>query len=201
MVLKRRSGKRHHRLSIVVNARSTTYRISSIALILWGTNAVRHLHDFNLQQPLDRCVPTHLKYWAIETASTSVIQTVLMVIFSRLTIIWRQDRSQFVSLYPNYLHIRRMPSSIESQLTLMIIMKMFVVVSTSLPYSIYILYRLITINQQKNVTRMIWKNIGENLIRLTIFFEPSCGFYIYFFSLTTLKQRFYNVIRVHCALR
>jgi len=77
----------------------------------------------------------------------------------------------------------------------MIITEIILVVLTLLPYTIYIVYRLITVGKKRNSIELMYENFIERLIQLTIFFEPTCGFYIYLFSLTTLKKRFLNILR------
>ena len=84
---------------------------------------------------------------------------------------------------------------IETQLTLMIIAEIIVTILTSFPYAAYHLYRLLTIStwahgaKDPNKAKFI-----EFLIRITVYLEPSCGFYIYLMTLTTLRKRFSNVI-------
>jgi hypothetical protein len=138
----------------------------------------------------------------------SFLLPILMIIFGILTV----KNIQYLTAFGDYLHrlqYRRdrrrkhrflemcshcslgrksIQSQIDRQLTLMIITEILVTISTSLPYGIYALYHLLQTTQGRtDSTESVWIIL---LIKMTIYFEPSCGFYIYLITLTTLRKRF-----------
>jgi hypothetical protein len=76
----------------------------------------------------------------------------------------------------------------------MIISEIFVTVVTSLPYGAYAFHQLLQSIQKRivifNPKQSVWFLL---FIRMTIYFEPSCGFYIYLMTLTALRKRFYKM--------
>jgi hypothetical protein len=75
----------------------------------------------------------------------------------------------------------------------MIIAETIVTILTTVPYAIYVLYQAIkTENLQK--ASLARDDFIEELVRATIYLEPSCGFYIYLFTLTTLRKRFTRIL-------
>jgi hypothetical protein len=187
---------------------STAYIICLFTSILWGLISLHHLFDFTITHNI--CTSRNTILWATEISSVYISQSILMVIFGTLTILYRQERAiyirrrcrnhhEMIPLFNQLCQYCRNERSehhhVEVQLTSMIITEIILVVLTSLPYAIYIVYRLVTEENDRNSMEIRYENTVEKLIRLTLFFEPSCGFYIYIFSLTTLKQRFLNILR------
>jgi hypothetical protein len=83
---------------------------------------------------------------------------------------------------------------IEQQLTSMIITETIGTILTTLPYAIYVMYRAVRVENDRNLETLARENSIERLVRLTMYFEPSCGFYVYLFTLTTLRKRFIRVL-------
>jgi hypothetical protein len=92
---------------------------------------------------------------------------------------------------------------IETQLTRMTITEILLTVLTSLPYAVYVMFRLLTAaNENNRSTETIARDkFIELLTQLTMYFEPSCGFYIYFFTLTTLRERFLHTVLQNIRVR
>ena len=84
---------------------------------------------------------------------------------------------------------------IETQLNKMIITEALVTIITSLPYAGYVIFRLVTSRKERTAIQMIYENFIELIVRTTIYIQPSCGFYVYLFSLRVLQKRFFNIIR------
>ncbi|CAF1285906.1 unnamed protein product [Adineta steineri] len=144
--------------------------------------------DFTISN--NYCAPKNIFIWGIKFSSIYLCQSILLIIFGILTIIYRQKRTIFIRRNEPYER-----HHVETQLTSMIITEIILVILSSLPYTIYIIYRLITIERSRNSIDIMYENIIERLLRLTIFFEASCGFYIYLFTLTSLKKRFLHILR------
>jgi hypothetical protein len=108
--------------------------------------------------------------------------------FQRLQYHRQQRKHRFIEIC---LHCENSSENrIDRQLTSMIIGEVFVTNLTSLPYGIYAFYHLIRISQKRTMidpNESVWISL---LIRTTMYFEPSCGFYIYLMTLTTLRKRF-----------
>jgi hypothetical protein len=187
---------------------STAYILCLITCIFWALISLHYL--FNTTIKYNICTPKNTILWAIGLSSIYISQSILMITFGTLTILSRQERAiwihrrcrnhhemipMFNQLCQYCCHQRSERHHVEIQLTSMIITEIILVVLTLLPYTIYIVYRLITVGKKRNSIELMYENFIERLIQLTIFFEPTCGFYIYLFSLTTLKKRFLNILR------
>jgi hypothetical protein len=79
---------------------------------------------------------------------------------------------------------------IDIQLTSMIISEIFVTVLTLLPCGAYAFYHLLHKIQDQTVYYTNRRKWVVLFIRMTMYFEPSCGFYIYLTTLTVLRKRF-----------
>lgn len=76
----------------------------------------------------------------------------------------------------------------------MIITEIIVTILTTLPYATYVLYQAMRVEREQSSHSLAKEDFIEQLVRLTIYLEPSCGFYIYLFTLTTLRKRFVGII-------
>ncbi|CAF0931321.1 unnamed protein product [Adineta steineri] len=186
MCLKKKNQKQY--LSNFFCSLSSAYIICIVICIIWALISLHYLMDFAISN--NYCAPKNIFIWGIKFSSIYLCQSILLIIFGILTIIYRQKRTIFIRRNEPY---ERHP--VETQLTSMIITEIILVILSSLPYTIYIIYRLITIERNRNSIDIMYENIIERLIRLTIFFEASCGFYIYLFTLTSLKKRFLHILR------
>lgn len=208
MTIKKRNRFLNHRLSEFFSSVSTVYIFCSTTCIIWALISIHHL--FNTTIKLNICVPQNTILWVTGLSVICIIQSILMIIFGILTIFYRQERAIWIHRRCRNDH-EMIPMSnqlcrccnlersehhhVENELTLMILTEIILVILTFLPYTIYIIYRLINLKNIRNSIELNYENLIERLIQLTMFFEPSCGFYIYLFSLTTLKKRFLNILR------
>jgi hypothetical protein len=204
MTIKKKNPQQKQHLTDFFSTLSSAYILCSITCVIWALISLHHL--FNITIKYNICTSQNTILWTIGIVSLYICQSILMIIFGTLTILYRQGRSIWIprrcqnhhEMIPMFNQLcqycrneRSERHHVEIQLTSMIITEIILVILTLLPYTIYIVYRLIS----RNSIELMHENIIERLIQLTIFFEPSCGFYIYLFSLTTLKKRFLNIIR------
>ena len=207
-VLKKKNRLHIQRLNDFFSSISTAYKLCSITCFIWALISLHNL--FNITVKYNICSPQNTFLWAMGLVSIHIFQLILMIIFGILTIFYRQERTicirrrcrnhhEMIPMFNQLCRYCRYERSerhyVENQLTSMIITEIILVILTLLPYIIYIVYRLITMKNNENPLELIYENLIERLIQLTFFFEPSCGFYIYLFSLTTLTKRFFNVLQ------
>ncbi len=186
---------------------SNAIKISLGSYIIGALISLHHYFNFTLVSNF--CIPKYFLLWAIWIFNIHcLIPSMLMIIFSTLTLInVRKSSSSTFYRYRNTYgrisntlnrrqSIRYIGSNrhhIEYQLTSMIIAETIVTILTTVPYAIYVLYQAIkTENLQK--ASLARDDFIEELVRATIYLEPSCGFYIYLFTLTTLRKRFTRIL-------
>lgn len=165
-------------------------------------------HYFNFTVITHYCMPKSFILWAIWIFDIHcLIPSTFMIIFSTLTLINVREnskssrrhyrRSTVISrCYQNSCFNRSTDYNhhIERQLTSMIITETIGTILTIVPYAIYVMYQVVKPDNEKNLEVIAWEDFIEQLIRLTMYLEPSCGFYIYLFTLTTLRKRFIGII-------
>ena len=78
----------------------------------------------------------------------------------------------------------------------MIIAEIVLALLIFLPYVIYVIYRSMTVINERSAIQKAQENLIELFVRMTMYFEPSCGFYVYLFTLKTLKKRFFKILLV-----
>ncbi|CAF3095099.1 unnamed protein product [Rotaria sp. Silwood2] len=190
---------------------SNAFKLSLISCFVWAIISLQHVFNYTIITRSQGCVAQNLTLWTVwVTIIHCLLLPILMILFGILTLKnirtlptfrclhnrrYDQNR-QFVQMCHHCVDNRRSSQyQVEKQLTLMIITEIIVTVLTSFPYAAYSFYRLLTINKQTYETRVSNKaNWIELTIRMTVYLEPSCGFYIYLMTLTTLRKRFSSVI-------
>lgn len=185
------------------------HRLCLGSFLLCAFVSIQHIFNFTIDFPSDGCVPRQNLLWTSWIiVFHSCLSPILMIIFGVLTLKnlrhWSCSRSTIHRIRREKRRFSQMCSfcsrcrnsiqhQIENQLTSMIISEIFITVGTSLPYGIYALHRFIY--QRNDVTsgtsRREWI---VAFIRVSMYLEASCGFYIYLLTLTTLRKRFYRML-------
>ena len=192
------------------------YKLCIISSIIFALLSLQHVFNFTISSPSEGCIPHDPILWGVWISSIHCfLLPILMIVFGILTLrnihhlsvfgdyfyrlqCCRQHprrKHQFIEMCT---HCSRCQNSIQyqidKQLTSMIIGEIFVTVLTSLPYGTYAFYHLLLNVRRKTIiypNESLWIPL---LIKLTVYFEPSCGFYIYLMSLTTLRKRFCKML-------
>ncbi|CAF2360016.1 unnamed protein product [Rotaria sp. Silwood2] len=190
---------------------SNAFKLSLISCIVWAVISLQHVFNYTIVSRSQGCVARNLTLWTVwVTLIHCLLLPILMILFGILTLKnirtlpiircfhnrrYDQNR-QFVQMCHHCVDSRRSAQyQIEKQLTWMIIAEIIVTVLTSFPYAAYSFYRLLTINRQTYETRVSnTAKLIELIIRMTVYLEPSCGFYIYLMTLTTLRKRFISIL-------
>jgi len=203
MSLKRRNREKNHRLSDFFCRFSVAYKMTLFTSVLWALISLHHL--FNITVTSNACIPQNILLWSAWISGVHCcILSGLMVLFSALTLINMRKSSAFIrrfhnrdNIMPILMQTRQHYSDdwtnshrVEAQITSMIIMEIVVRILTALPNAGYVMFRFMTAAHERSATQMARENLIELFVRITMYFESSCGFYIYFFTLTTLRQRF-----------
>jgi hypothetical protein len=167
-------------------------------------------HYFNFTVVSNLCTPKHfliLATWIFDVHC--LIPSTFLVIFNTLTLINVRKRSNSLSRHygNNYQRSSNVPKGyqnprhyefnhhhIEQQLTSMIITETIATILTILPYTTYVIYQAVRIENEKSLESLAREDFIEQLVRLTMYIEPSCGFYVYLFTLTTLRKRFLRLL-------
>ncbi len=184
---------------------SNAVKISLSTYIIGALISIHHYFNFTVLSNF--CMPKYFILWATWILDAHcLIPTIFMIIFSTLTLInVRKSSSSLTRHYGNTskrkfsipkrrrkLHkIEPNHHHIEHQLTSMIITEIILTILTSLPYAIYVTYQAMRKENFKNLERL---DLIEQLMSSTVYLEPSCGFYIYLFTLTTLRKRFIQLL-------
>jgi hypothetical protein len=190
------------------------YKLCIILSIISIILSLQHVFNFTIDSSSEGCIPYNELLWAVwRTSIHCFLLPILMIIFGILTL----RNIRYSSLLGSYIHClqcrRRHHSQrrrdqfvevcsycshcqtsiqyqIDKQLTSMIISEIFVTVVTLLPCGAYAFYHLLHKIHGQTVyytNRIKWVVL---FIRMTMYFEPSCGFYIYLTTLTVLRKRF-----------
>ena len=180
------------------------YRLCIVSFLLCAFVSLQHLFNFTIPTASQGCIPHVNVLWTTWIVVIhSCLSPMLMIIFGILTLKnvrhWsfrrfstdriRREKHRFNQMCSYCTRCRNsIQHQIENQLTSMIISEIFVTVCTSLPYGIYAIHHYI----------YTWKNEWiAFLIRMSMYFEASCGFYIYLLTLTALRKRFYRMFHQH----
>lgn len=197
------------------------HRLCWISACLCAVISIHHVFNFTIISPSEGCIPRNNLLWTswIITIHCFLLP-ILMSTFGILTLrnlghskIFRScfsphrrqriERDQFNGMCSHCLRCRNsIQRRIDTQLTSMIITEILVTVCTSLPYGTYAFYHLIYGIHFQSTHRTEWVSF---FIRLSMYFEASCGFYIYLITLTTLRKRFcktfiQKITSIHCCV-
>lgn len=181
------------------------HRLCLGSFLLCALISIQHIFNFTIDVPSQGCVPRSTVLWTVWILVIhSCLSPLLMIIFGILTLKnlrqWsflrpstnrnRRERRRFSQMCSYCSKCRNtIQHQIENQLTSMIISETFVTVCSSLPYGIYALHHLL-IGFSAAYPRHEWI---ELFIRMSMYFEASCGFYIYLLTLSALRKRFYRM--------
>lgn len=187
---------------------TNSIKISLGSCIIWAFISLHHYFNFTVISNF--CMPKHYTLWAVWIFDVHcIIPSMSIIILIILTIINVRKRSS--SFYrqsgtdkrrvfnvrqqrQNSCYNRSTHHRIERQLTLMTITETIGTILTTLPYAVYVMYRALRVENEKSVESEAREDLIEQSIRLTMYFEPSCGFYFYLFTLTTLRKRFVRIL-------
>jgi hypothetical protein len=178
-----------------------------ISSVLCALISVQHIFNFTILSPSEGCIPRYNFLWTGWIISIHCfILPILMTTFGLLTLRnvrhtsvfsycfsrrrrrHQIKRGQFIQMCSHCTRCKNsMQRKIDNQLTAMIITEIIVTVFTSLPYGTYAFYHLVYGNQFQAKYKTEWVSL---FIRMSMYFEASCGFYIYLITLTTLRKRF-----------
>lgn len=190
---------------------TNAFKLSLISCLFWAIISLQHVFNYTIVSHSQGCVARNLTLW---TAWVTIIHCfllpILMIVLGVLTL--RSIRTlpsiccvhnrrhiqnrQFVQMCHHCIDGRQSTQyQIEKQVTLMIIAEIILTVFTSFPYAAYSFYRILIINTPAHEMRCSRKaKLTELIIRMTVYLEPSCGFYIYLMTLATLRKRFNNIL-------
>lgn len=207
MNLKKRNRRKNHRLTDFFCCFSISYKITLFTAVFWALISLHHFFNFIVTS--NACIPRNTLLWSAWIFGVHCFfLSGLMILFSALTLINMKKRSAFirrshnrVKMMPIFMQARQRYSNdwpnshhVEAQITSMIIMEIVVRILTALPNAAYVMFRFMTVAHERSARQMAREDLIELLVRITMYFEPSCGFYIYFFTLTTLRQRFCHIV-------
>ena len=206
---KRRQNHTHCLIKHFCN-QPNVYKLCIISSIIFALLSLQHVFNFTISSPSERCIPHNPILWGVWISSIHCfLLPILMIVFGILTLRYsrytnclqhfhgrkKNRKHRFIEMCA---HCARSDNSvqyqIDRQLTSMIISEIFVTVLTSLPYGTYAFYHLLLNVRKITITRPYESLWIPLLIRLTMYFEPSCGFYIYLLTLSTLRKRFMKQI-------
>ena len=191
------------------------YRLCIITSLLSAILSLQHIFNFTINSASQGCIPHNQILWAIWISSIHCfLLPILMVIFGILTL----RNIRYLTIFGDYIHRLQCRSrrrrkhrflvmcsqcsrcqnsiqyQIEKQLTSMIIGEVCVTIVTLLPYGVYAFHHLLQSIQRRNVIDLKQSEWIILLLRMSIYFEPSCGFYIYLTTLTILRKRFCKMV-------
>jgi len=122
----------------------------------------------------------------------SLCPSFFMLLFGSLTLNNIRHNNQIVHRHPEINRIRRRT---DIQLFQMLISQVFVIIISTLPYFIYQLYALSTINVVKNTLRIAQENLAYQSVASITSFAHSTSFYLYTLSGTVFRKEFYKILR------
>jgi hypothetical protein len=192
------------------------YKLCIIASIIYALLSLQHAFNFTINSPSEGCIPRNYILWGVWISSIHCfLLPILMIIFGILAL----KNIHYLSVFGDYFYplecqrqyrrrqhrciemcyqcsrcVNSVQYQIDRQLTTMIISEVFVTVITSLPYGVYAFYYLIHGRQDRMIDYTNRRKWIVLFIRMTMYFEPSCGFYIYILTLSTLRKRFFKKI-------
>ena len=203
----RRQKKSQRRIHLLITPfcdYPAIYKLCLLSTTIWAVVSLQHLFNFTIHSPTEGCTPQHPRLWTIwVTTIHCFLLPILMIVFGLLSL--RNIRHSSMSALretpscDSRRPLRRsdsqtpIPDKIDTQLTCMIISEIGITVLTSLPYGTYAFYQLLhgMHNQTSPLThRREWLTV---FIRMTMYLEASCGFYVYLITLSTLRKRFVKI--------
>ncbi|UJR32864.1 hypothetical protein I4U23_020325 [Adineta vaga] len=190
---------------------SNVYRLCLISSIIFALLSIQHLFNFTIQSPSEGCVPSNRILWSIWISSFHCfIIPLLMILFGLLTlknICYKELILRYICCshcqrrrWTGYIHPQNtrcqnsISTRVERQLTFMIISEIFVTIFTVIPYGIYAFFYLFHGLQNRTMNESNGTKWMALVIQVTMYVEPSCGFYIYLLTLSTLRKRFKKII-------
>jgi len=190
---------------------SNAYKLSVISSLVWAFISLQHAFNYTIVSRSQGCVARNLILWTAWVIPVNCfLLPTFIILFGTLTLKSMRtlptfrclhsrrhyQNRQFVQICHHCTDGRRLAQhQIETQLTLMIIAEIIVTILTSFPYAAYYSYHFLIIGTRAHETRdPNTAKLIELLIRMTVYLEPSCGFYIYLMTLSTLRKRFSNVL-------
>lgn len=216
-----RRKKRHRNESLFIRLfchYPNVNRLCLLSFLICTVLSLQHLFNFTIFSPSQGCVPRWNLLWTTWILAVHCcLSPILMVFFGILTLknlrhslmfglCWcpqrrrrrryrnQTGRHQFTEICSSCLRCRNsVQHQIESQLTSMITSEIVMTVCTSLPYGVYAFHQLLYGVQDR---RGLLANKNESIplfIRMSMYLEASCGFYIHLLTLTSLRKRFYKV--------
>jgi hypothetical protein len=204
-----RRKKRHRHESLFIRLfchYPNVKRLCLLSFVICAVLSLQHLFNFTIFSPSQGCVPRWNLLWTTWIlAAHCGVSPMLMIVFgvltlrnlrhsSMLVLCWchrRRHRNQtgthqFTQICSYCLRCRNsVQRQIENQLTSMITSEICMTVCTSLPYGIYAFHQLLYRESLANKNEWILV-----FIRMSMYLEASCGFYIYLLTLTSLRKRF-----------
>jgi hypothetical protein len=87
------------------------------------------------------------------------------------------------------------PNEKERQLILMLLTQVFVTVLCQIPSSVYQVYAVITLNDEKSYERQVVELFIYNLFVLFLFLPACLSFYVYFTIAKSFRNEFRNIIK------
>ena len=184
------------------------HKLCLISSFICALVSIHHLFNFTILSPAEGCIPRNNVLWTGWIVGIHCfVLPILMSTFGFLTLRnvrhvsmfnycysrrrrrrHLMERDHFIQICPYCLRCRNsVQHRIDNQLTAMIITEIIVTIFTSLPYGTYAFYHLIYGVQFQITYRTEWVSF---FIRMSMYFEASCGFYIYLITLTTLRKTF-----------
>jgi hypothetical protein len=206
--LRRKRQKNSFYLSQIFCHFPNVRKLCFISCLFCALISIHHIVNFTVLSPSQGCVPQSNILWTGWILSIHCfILPIAMIIFGVLTLKHlrystvltycfyrrrhRTEKEQFIEMCSYCTRCRNsVQHRIDNQLTAMIISEIIVTVLSSVPYGTYAFYHLlygIQIPTANNSHKDEWISL---FIRMSMYFEASCGFYIYLISLTTLRKRF-----------
>jgi hypothetical protein len=188
-------------------------KLCFISCLLCALISIHHIINFTIRSPSEGCIPRNNSLWTGWFIFTHCfLLPISMIIFGILTLRnlsyssifnfcvchrrrdhrQRIKRDQYTGMCSFCVRCRNsIQHQIDKQLTAMIISEIILTILTSVPYGSYALYHLLYGIQTVRVFKDEWISL---FIRISMYFEASCGFYIYLITLKTLRKRFCKII-------
>lgn len=202
--------KKHFYLSQLFSHFPNVHKLCLISLFIYSFISIHHIFNFTILSSYEGCIPQNNILWTGWIISIHCfLLPILMIIFGTLALRNLRHSSILLYCFPQRRRRQRIEKNkfiqmcssctrcknsiqhqIDNQLTSMIISEIIVTVFTSLPYGSYAFYHLLYRIEFSATYKTEWISL---LIRMSMYFEASCGFYIYLITLTTLRKRFCKI--------
>jgi hypothetical protein len=204
--------KKHFYISQLFSHYPNVHKLCLISVLIFAFISIHHIINFTILSPSKGCIPQNNILWTGWILSIHCFLLPLsMIIFGFLTLrnlryspifsycFYRRRRrrrrhqiakDQFIEMCSYCIRCKNsIQHKIDTQLTSMILSEIIITVCTSLPYGSYAFYHLLYGTQFDKTYKTEWISL---FIRMSMYLEASCGFYIYLITLTTLRKRFYK---------